>query len=139
MGALKKDKVGLIVLLKHIQSGKRFVVTNSHFDHNPNVDYVKYAQAFWLLKCIQDFYQLHHLDQNDVPLIVTGDLNSVPNGSSMHLLTGRKYDPAQPNISTNLKFLDDFKNVYKTSPVAKRFFDQIAKNIEDSFPEFSQF
>ena len=79
-------------------------MTNSHFDHNPNVDYVKYAQAFWLLKCIQDFYQLHQLDQNDVPLIVTGDLNSVPNGSSMHLLMGRKYDPAQPNISTNLKF-----------------------------------
>lgn len=64
------------------------MVTNSHFEHNPTVDYIKYAQAFWMLKSIQDFYENHDLNKNDVPLIVTGDLNSVPNGSSMHLIMG---------------------------------------------------
>ena len=33
----------------------------------------------------------HELDDN-IPLIVAGDLNSVPNGSSMHMIMGHDYN-----------------------------------------------
>ena len=91
------------------------MITNSHFEHNPNADYIKYAQAFWMLKCIQDFYEENELNQNDVPLIVTGDLNSVPHGSSMHLIMGYKYDPNYESISNDPKFQDAFLEIYKKS------------------------
>jgi len=84
----------LIVLLRHIESGKIIVVANSHFEPSEKVDYVKYAQAFWMLKCIQDFYTTHQLKE-EIPLIITGDLNSVPNGSALHLLMGHQYDPTK--------------------------------------------
>ena len=40
---LKRDKVGLIVLLKHKASGKQFIIVNSHLEHSEVKDYVKFA------------------------------------------------------------------------------------------------
>jgi len=79
------------------------------------------------------------MSQNETPLIVSGDLNAVPNGSSMHLIMGHKYDPTIVSNPKDPKFLDAFINVYETSPVAKRNFDHIHQNIEESLPEISRF
>jgi hypothetical protein len=46
----KKEKPGIIALMKDKKSQKKFILTNSHFEHNPNVDFVKFASAFWMMK-----------------------------------------------------------------------------------------
>ena len=46
----KKEKPGIIVLMKEKNSGKKFIVTNSHFEHSPSIDFVKFASAFWMMK-----------------------------------------------------------------------------------------
>ena len=44
----KRGNVGLICMLKHIESGKEIIVANTHLHWNPKYDYVKFGQSFWL-------------------------------------------------------------------------------------------
>ena len=44
----KRGNVGLICLLKHLESGNQVIVANTHIHWNPKYDYVKYGQSFWL-------------------------------------------------------------------------------------------
>ena len=41
--AFKKSKPGIIALLKHKETGKQIVLTNSHFEWDPKRDFVKYG------------------------------------------------------------------------------------------------
>ena len=40
----------MLCLFAHQQSHKTIVVANAHFDHNPNFDEIKFAQAVHLLE-----------------------------------------------------------------------------------------
>ena len=60
-------------------------------------------------------------------------MNSVPNGSALHLLMGQTYDPTvvteveDPELQSKLQ--DDFVDIYKSNAYAKMTFDIINKDM----------
>lgn len=79
----KRGNVGLIVLLKHKATGGSLVVVNSHLHWNPKFDFVKYGQAFWLLKSTAEFLEARNMvaagsanpgkSKSEVAVIMCGD------------------------------------------------------------------
>ena len=66
----------------------------------------------WLLTSISDFLNKNNLDLDDVvpgpdtekdsaniPLIISGDFNSSPNASLIHLMYDKPYDPEKMNYN----------------------------------------
>ena len=51
----KTGNVGLICLLQHNESQKYLVVVNTNMCEELELDYVKYAQGNWLMKCLSEF------------------------------------------------------------------------------------
>jgi CCR4-NOT transcription complex subunit 6 len=88
----KRGNVGLICLLEHIETKSKLIVVNTHIHWNTKYDYVKYAQGFWLLKCLSSFLQEQELDMEKTPVIICGDFNSKPNSSIYHLMNNKSYD-----------------------------------------------
>ena len=72
----KRGNVGLLCLLEHIPSKTQIIVANTHLYWNSKFDFVKFGQAFWLLKCISSFIEEHSLDLENTPFIICGDFNS---------------------------------------------------------------
>ena len=87
----KRGNVGLICLLKHIESGKEIIVANTHLHWNPKYDYVKYAQSFWLQLKISKFMENHNATK--APVIICGDFNSKPYSSVTHCMNNLDYTP----------------------------------------------
>ena len=56
-------------------------MANTHLHWNPKLDFVKYAQAFWLQKSIAEFIETRNLE--DVPVIICGDFNSKAGDSAI--------------------------------------------------------
>lgn len=143
-----KHKEALVVLFKHKNTGKQFVVANTHLFWNPEFEYVKYGQTVKVIKHIEKNYK-------DVPLIVAGDFNSMPWSNVMRYIYKLK-----PTINSNTKgeynmnkkymekFFDEEKNstnlrsaydVYRTAltgQISKNKID--SKNVDDiKFNEFA--
>ena len=64
---------------------------NAHFHWNPKEDFVKYANAFYIMRSLQSFLNEHHVNPQFSPVIFVGDFNSEPHGSATQLLMGQKY------------------------------------------------
>ena len=86
----KQGNVGLITLLRHIESGRKLIVVNSNICQDPELDFVRYAQGDWLLKCIGSFVRENDLFYN-VPIIVCSDLKQSPDSSIVHRLLDKPY------------------------------------------------
>jgi mRNA deadenylase 3'-5' endonuclease subunit Ccr4 len=93
----KRDNHALFCLFQHMPSHKYMVVCNTHLFHDPRWDYVKHAQAAYLLmqaaKYVREsFFQLELMDsdfakssQTNLPFVFAGDFNSQPCSSVMSL------------------------------------------------------
>ena len=99
----RKCNQALLCLLEHIDSGQKLIVVSTHFHWNSELDYVKYAQGVWLLKSISEFLKKNQLSvgeeneekddffsSSNIPLIVSGDFNSEPSSTLLHLMNDQK-------------------------------------------------
>ena len=64
---------------------------NTHIHWNPKFDFVKYAQAFWLLKNISEFLTENNLSLDTTPLVSCGDFNSKANSAVYHMMMNKDY------------------------------------------------
>ena len=62
----KKNNVAILVLLEHNETKQKILVGNVHILWDPNYDHTKYAQTFWLLKCIDDFLKENDLTVDEI-------------------------------------------------------------------------
>lgn len=135
----KKAKPGIMALLKHKESQRVIVLTNSHFEWDPKKDFIKYGQSFWLLKQIQEFYAKHSLELETVPLIVTGDFNSMPICSGLHLIMGEVFDYQRDQSEiTDMRFKDDAIEIMKTSKLQVNNFKIFDTDLQSSLEEINQ-
>jgi len=101
-----KHKECLILTLRHISSGKQFVVANTHLFWNPEFEYVKYGQISRIITHLEQKY-------GKLPLIFCGDLNSTPVSNVL------RYVYKLPPVFSNNQRGDQAKN--------KQFMEQFHK------------
>lgn len=94
-------------LFRHLPSMKYLVVANTHLFHNPYFDFVKHAQAAYLLLHLAKYVresisQLELIDTDfaeqhntTLPLVFAGDFNSKPCSSAMSVLHGEDMNSKQ--------------------------------------------
>ena len=83
----RNHNVALLVLCRHRDSGKAFLVANTHLFWNPTYPEVKLLQASLLLQQVHEhFPEVGH----GIPLVLCGDLNSLPNSDVYRLLSKGK-------------------------------------------------
>lgn len=76
----------MFCLFEHIRSRKRIIAGNLHLHFNPEKDYIKFAQASYVLERGANFAKQHTLDENvPLPILICGDFNSGPISSAMSL------------------------------------------------------
>ena len=76
------------MVLKHNETGKLLIVGNTHLYWDDKFDYVKYAQAFCMLKELQRMRLLHG---KDTPIVLGADMNCKASSSAVHLMMGQPY------------------------------------------------
>jgi len=82
-------------LFESKETGEKFVVGNCHLFWNPVFDYIKHAQAFHLYSKASEFLNKHG---SDLPLILCGDFNSMPNRAAFYLLHGESIFQKKPQF-----------------------------------------
>ena len=90
-----KAKNAILCLFKHQQSHKTIVVANAHFDHNPNFDEVKFAQAVYLLERSAKYVRTHKGNEETLPFICCGDFNSLPISSVLSVFYNENIDQTE--------------------------------------------
>jgi endonuclease/exonuclease/phosphatase family metal-dependent hydrolase len=112
-------------ILNDRTSGKEFAVLNTHFDHLGNVARVESAKLL-----------LAETDKiaGDLPVIITGDFNTVPDSEPIRILTGRnRRNPLQDSRGL-AEFTDGpewtFHGFGKTRPEDRQIIDYVFVNKE---------
>ncbi|RVW56019.1 Carbon catabolite repressor protein 4-like 2 [Vitis vinifera] len=89
---LMKGNIALVIILERVENGSslgafqpRICVANTHIYANPNLPDVKLCQVASLVN------GLEKIAQSQIPLLICGDMNSLPGSSDPHkfLVTGR--------------------------------------------------
>lgn len=82
-----KHNKALVVVLKHKQSSDIVVCSSTQLYFNPNMDYLKFAQTFYLYKRISKIVlktaKSRSLDWRKICIILGGDFNSLPGQSAI--------------------------------------------------------
>ena len=78
----------LLCLLEHKPSRQKIVVGTAHFDWSPDRDYVKFAQANFLIDKTAEFMRVHQESGATLPLVLSGDFNSFPVSSVLSAFYG---------------------------------------------------
>ena len=71
-----KPKQAMLCLFKHILSNETVVVGNTHFEHSPALDHVKFAQACFYLEKIAKYIRDNKTTTESLPFITGGDFNA---------------------------------------------------------------
>lgn len=90
-----RSKNGLICQLQHNKSRKIVVVANAHFDHLPEFDEVKYAQAVYFLEQCAKYIRVNKGMEETLPFICGGDFNSLPISSVLSVFYGEDIEDYQ--------------------------------------------
>ena len=107
MSRLMKNNVALILVLEAIEGGRAapagasskrplLCVANTHIHANPELNDVKLWQVHTLLKGLEKIAA-----SAEIPRVVCGDFNSVPNSAAHCLLASGRVDPAHPELATD--------------------------------------
>lgn len=76
----------MFCLFEHVESRKKFVAGNLHLHFNPEKDFIKFAQASYVVERGADFARRHTLNEKEsIPIFICGDYNSMPISSVMSL------------------------------------------------------
>lgn len=103
--AFNKFKDATVLSLTHHASGKKIIVVNTHLYWNPDFEFVKYGQMCKIIKDIEKKYS------TSVPLILTGDFNSLPGSNLMKYIYRQAPEMNSINrgdIAKNKKLIAEF-------------------------------
>jgi len=89
-GVFRRANQAIICLFQLKTNGLKFVGASTHLHFNPQFDFVKHAQALYLMEKAASFLKLH--DQ-DLPIFIGGDFNSTPVSSVMSVFHSEDIDP----------------------------------------------
>lgn len=97
-----KHNKALVCLLHHVLSNQLLVAVSTQFYFHPAMDYLKYAQCFYMTKHVSRYiYQWaasYGRDWSDFAIVIAGDLNALPDQSVMGMIFDMEYvEPAEPN------------------------------------------
>lgn len=84
----QRNNFGIVAKFEHRSTGKTIVLSNTHLYWDPKYEFVKLCQAHYLCHQIKEF--LEDTGCNDVPIIFSGDLNSLPDSAVYKYLTQGK-------------------------------------------------
>ena len=94
-GEYLKCNQAMLCLLKHTHTQKKIVVGNAHLQWNPELDYIKFAQAYYLVDKTAEYVRMHEnkggsfVDdspskvEQSISLLLCGDYNSLPVSSGL--------------------------------------------------------
>lgn len=83
-----KDNIAVVALLEKRSTGQRYIVANAHLHWDPAFKDVKLLQSAMLLEEIQRLTGLWSTKTfRTFPVIITGDLNSLPDSGVVEFLT----------------------------------------------------
>lgn len=102
--AFSKFKDAKVLSLNHHASKKKIVVVNTQLYWNPDFEFVKYGQMAKILMDLEKKYS------SSVPVIIAGDLNSLPNSNVMKYIYRKSPDMNSINrgdISKNRKLIGE--------------------------------
>ncbi|EGD79484.1 hypothetical protein PTSG_12983 [Salpingoeca rosetta] len=93
---MPKDNVALFTVFEHAVTKKRVFVANLHLTWDPHFSDVKVVQIVLALKAIREFLQENKL--LDVPVMLMGDFNSMPDSGVYEFLATGKINPNHPDM-----------------------------------------
>ena len=64
---------------------------NTQLCEEDHLDFVRYGQAFLLMRCLSNYLITKELNIHIVPVIIAGYFGGGPESSPFHLIHGRKY------------------------------------------------
>lgn len=85
-----KQNVSVLAVLRAKESGQELLAATCHLHWNPNLPEVKFAQAYYLIDRISAFREKH----NGLPVVFTGDFNSLPHDEVVRFITGTAWAKA---------------------------------------------
>jgi len=87
----KTNNTATVCLLVHRETGRKMIVSSSHLHWNPKLEYVRMAQAHYLLFKISKFAEKYSQGaEKDIPVILGGDFNSHPDSGVLDIILGQK-------------------------------------------------
>jgi hypothetical protein len=82
-----KHNKALVLVLRHWQSGNLIVCLSTQLYFHPSMDYLKFAQTFYLQKRIAAIVlksaKLYAIDWRQICIVLGGDFNAMPNQSAI--------------------------------------------------------
>jgi len=82
----KTNNQAMFCLFEHLGSQKKIVAGNLHLHFNPEKDFIKFAQASYVLERGAAFVRKHSVaEESTLPIFICGDYNSTPVSSVMSL------------------------------------------------------
>ena len=99
----KKDNQAMLCLLRHSKTQKNIVVGNARLHWNPEYDYVKFAQAHFVVDKTAEYMRMNGVRSgsfsektqtisNALPLILCGDFNALPVSSALSAFYGENIE-----------------------------------------------
>ncbi len=88
-----RDNIALFAVLQYIAKPEIcFIVTNTHILFNNNRGDVKLAQVYQVINSLNIFKNYYNQKYKKVNLILSGDMNSVPNSGVYKMITEGSVD-----------------------------------------------
>eukprot|EP00051_Salpingoeca_urceolata_P028449 m.486927 g.486927 ORF g.486927 m.486927 type:complete len:501 (+) comp24689_c0_seq1:140-1642(+) len=127
---MPKDNVGLIILLEHVATKKRMLVCNAHLTWDPVYKDVKVIQTVLFMKEIES--AIAELNCPGVPLLLSGDFNSLPDSGVVHFLREGKISEQHPDFEGH-----DYSTFARAVPFRHSFQLQSAYNNELPYTNYT--
>eukprot|EP00049_Salpingoeca_infusionum_P018678 m.358289 g.358289 ORF g.358289 m.358289 type:complete len:495 (-) comp18103_c0_seq1:768-2252(-) len=94
---MSKDNIALLAVLESVEHpGKKVVVCNLHLTWDPQFKDVKVIQTMLALNAMQEFMKENKL--MDLPVLLTGDFNSLPDSGVYEFLSTQKISLDNPDL-----------------------------------------
>lgn len=116
------ERICTYALLESRQSGKKIWVFNTHFDHIGTK--ARKNSAKLIIRKIKS------LDNSDIPIILTGDFNSIPGSEPVKIICGQLVDSYAKSVDKNTGPAGTFNGFDKESAIDEKIDFIFVKNIQ---------
>eukprot|EP00054_Salpingoeca_dolichothecata_P022126 m.143924 g.143924 ORF g.143924 m.143924 type:complete len:933 (+) comp24231_c0_seq1:223-3021(+) len=125
---MPKDNIAILSLLEHIETGQQVFVANAHLTWDPIYKDVKVVQSVLLMHEIKSF-----LNGKKVPMIICGDLNSMPDSGVYAFMRQGKIDSSHDDLADH-----DYERFFENVPSKHPFGLRSAYTGELPFTNFTR-
>ena len=76
--AYQTEKKAMLCMLQSVRNNTTIVLGNTHFEHKPEYDHVKFAQAIYYLERASKYIRENKGARDTLPFVTGGDYNATP-------------------------------------------------------------